>query len=74
MSEIAVKGDLKYLLFIFLGVMVSILVLGYHKSPTAGKQLGTTQSMMRQPNAPKTINYMNTSTVSTGEYAHTSPY
>lgn len=48
MSSLTVSGDMKYLLFIFLGIMLTVLVLGYHKSPVASKNLGAQQMAATQ--------------------------
>ena len=69
MADLTVSGDLKYLLFIFLGIMVSILVLGYHHSPTASPQLGATQLANRLPTASPTIGIKPMIPVSTESYA-----
>jgi hypothetical protein len=71
MSSISVSGDLKYLLFVFLGIMVAILVLGYHKSPVASKTLGVVQRMATIPNAPNSTSVFasGVTPVSTESYA-----
>jgi uncharacterized membrane protein len=71
MSSISVSGDLKYLLFVFLGIMVAILVLGYHKSPVASKNLGVVQRMATIPNAPNSASVFSSGVtpVSTESYA-----
>ena len=68
MSALTISGDLKYLLFIFLGIMVSILVLGYHHSPTASPSLGATQMAKTVPTASPTITTMPMAPVSTEPY------
>jgi uncharacterized membrane protein len=50
-----VSGDWKLVLFLFLGIVVAILVLGYHHSPQASKILGEKQRNATTPNAPNSL-------------------
>lgn len=73
MSFSQMSDTTKAMLFMFLGLLVAILLLGYHKSPKASPQLGAAALAARSPNtatsAPQTF-----SMPQSAAYDETEPY